>query len=98
VLWEAFVTAILAAGPAAERRSRYGAKPAPFTASTATEDTRSECGRERTPGALHVEDLLPQDVRVPAVLGEFAQYVEVHPAHRERAAPVAVDGVVQPQG
>src|SRR5208282_2270344 len=35
---------------------------------------------ERTPGALPVEDLLPQDVCVPAVLGEFAQYVEVHPA------------------
>jgi hypothetical protein len=29
---------------------------------------------------------------VPAVLGEFAQYVEVHPAQRERAAPVAVRG------
>src|ERR1039457_7426453 len=27
---------------------------------------------ERTPGALPVEDLLPQDVCVPAVLGEFA--------------------------
>jgi hypothetical protein len=51
---------------------------------------------ERTPGALPVEDLLPQDVCVPAVLGEFAQYVEVHPAQRERAAPVAVDPVVQP--
>jgi hypothetical protein len=48
--------------------------------------------------ALTVEDLLPQDVCVPAVLGEFAQYVEVHPAQRERAAPVAVDPVVQPQG
>ena len=52
----------------------------------------------RTPRALPVEDLLPQDVCVPAVLGEFAQYVEVHPAQRERAAPVAVDPVVQPQG
>ena len=45
-----------------------------------------------------VEDLLPQDVCVPAVLGEFAQHVEVDPAQRERAAPVAVDPVVQPQG
>jgi hypothetical protein len=44
--------------------------------------------------ALTVEDLLPQDVCVPAVLGEFAQYVEVRPAQRERAAPVAVDPVV----
>jgi hypothetical protein len=39
---------------------------------------------ERTPGALPVKDLLPQDVCVPAVLGEFAQYVEVHPAQRGR--------------
>jgi hypothetical protein len=53
---------------------------------------------ERTPDALPGEDLLPQDVCVPAVLGEFAQYVEIHPAQQERAAPVAVDPVVQPQG
>lgn len=33
VLWEAFVVAMLATGPAAERRSRYGNKPALFTAS-----------------------------------------------------------------
>ncbi len=32
VLWEAFVAAMLAAGPAVERRSRYGDKPALFTA------------------------------------------------------------------
>ena len=32
VLWEAFVVAMLAAGPALERRSRYGDKPALFTA------------------------------------------------------------------
>jgi Family of unknown function (DUF5519) len=31
--WEAFVIAVLAAGPVAERRSRYGDKPALFTAS-----------------------------------------------------------------
>jgi hypothetical protein len=30
--WEAFVLAMLAAGPAAERRSRYGDKPALFSA------------------------------------------------------------------
>jgi hypothetical protein len=51
-----------------------------------------------SPSALPVEDLLPQDVRMAAVLGEFAQYVQVHPAHRERATPVAVDPVVQTQG
>jgi hypothetical protein len=33
VLWEAFVVAMLAMGPAVERRSRYGNKPALFTAS-----------------------------------------------------------------
>ena len=62
--------------------------------------TTSERGswHEQTPGALPVEDLLPQDVRMPAVLGEFAQYVKVHPAQRERAAPVAVDPIVQPEG
>jgi hypothetical protein len=31
--WEAFVTAMLAAGPATERRSRYGDKPALFAGS-----------------------------------------------------------------
>jgi Family of unknown function (DUF5519) len=31
--WEAFVTAMLAAGHATERRSRYGHKPALFTGS-----------------------------------------------------------------
>jgi hypothetical protein len=35
---------------------------------------------------------------MPAVLGEFAQHVEIHPAQRKRAAPVAVDNVVQPEG
>jgi hypothetical protein len=34
---------------------------------------------------------------VPAVLSEFAQHAEVHPAQRERAAAIAVDQVVQPQ-
>ena len=33
VLWEAFVVAMLAAGPATERRSRYADKPALFAAS-----------------------------------------------------------------
>ena len=53
---------------------------------------------ERTPGALPAENLLPQDVCMPAVLGEFPQYVQVHPAQRERSPPVAVHPVVQPQG
>jgi hypothetical protein len=52
----------------------------------------------RTLGESTAEDLLPQDVCMSAVLGEFAQYVEVHPAQRARTAPVAVDPVVQAQG
>ena len=31
-------------------------------------------------GALLVDQLLPKDVCVPAVLGELTQHVEVHPA------------------
>jgi len=52
---------------------------------------------ERSP-ALLAEDLLAQYVCMPAVLSELTQDVKVHPAQRERAAPVAVDHVVQPQG
>jgi hypothetical protein len=33
VIWEAFVVAMLAAGPVVESRSRYGDKPALFSAS-----------------------------------------------------------------
>jgi hypothetical protein len=44
--------------------------------------------------AVTVDELLSQDVRVTAVLSEFAQHVEVHPAQWERAAPVAADYVV----
>jgi Family of unknown function (DUF5519) len=45
VLWEAFVVAMLAAGPVAERRSRYGDKPALFTASR-------EIAHMETPGVI----------------------------------------------
>lgn len=48
--------------------------------------------------ALLAQDLLPQDVCMPAVLSELTQDVKVHPAQRERAAAVAVNHVVQPQG
>ena len=47
--------------------------------------------------SLLVEELLSQDVGVPAVLGEFAQQMEVHPAQWERSAPVTAENVVQPQ-
>jgi len=46
---------------------------------------------------LFGEKLLAEDVRVPAVLGELPQRVHVDPAQRQRAAPVAVDRVVQAQ-
>jgi hypothetical protein len=59
---------------------------------------RPSSRQERTPGALLADELLAQDVGVPAVLSELAQHVEVYPAQRERAAPVAVDDVVQAQG
>jgi hypothetical protein len=45
VLWEAFVVAMLATGPAVERRSRYGDKPALFTASR-------EIARLEAPGVI----------------------------------------------
>ena len=48
--------------------------------------------------ALLVDELLAQDVCVPTVLSELAQHVEVYPAKWERATPVAVHHVVQPQG
>ncbi len=60
--------------------------------------TASHWRHERKPDRLVVHELLAQDVCVPAVLGELAQRVEVYPAQRERAAPVAVDHVVEPQG
>src|SRR3954468_23310243 len=49
---------------------------------------------ERTPGRYPLRICSLRDVCVPAVLGEFAQDVEVHPAQRERAPPVAVDPVL----
>jgi len=52
----------------------------------------SHSSRER------LKDLLSEDVCVPAVLSKLPEHVEVHPAQRERAAPVAADCVVQPQG
>lgn len=45
VRWDAFVTAMLAAGAAEERRSRYGDKPALFTA-------RREIAHLEAPGVI----------------------------------------------
>lgn len=44
-LWDAFVTAMLEAGPVVERRSRYGDKPALFTA-------RREIAHMEAPGVI----------------------------------------------
>ena len=52
----------------------------------------------RSRARLVIDDLLSEDVGVAAVLGKLTQHVEVDPAQRERAAPVAVDHVVQAQG
>jgi hypothetical protein len=46
-VWEAFVIAMLAAGPVVERRSRYGDKPALFSASR-------EIAHLETPGVIDV--------------------------------------------
>ncbi len=45
----------------------------------------------------HVDELLAQDVGVPAVLSELTQDVEVHPVQRERAASVAGEQFLQRQ-
>ena len=47
-------------------------------------------------GALLAEDLLAQHVCTRAVLRKLTQDGRVHPAQRERAAPIAADDVVQP--
>jgi hypothetical protein len=49
MLWEAFVFAMLAAGPAVERCSRHGDKPALFTASR-------EIARLEAPGVIDLRD------------------------------------------
>jgi Family of unknown function (DUF5519) len=68
VLWEAFVTAMLAAGPVAERRSRYGDKPALFTASR-------EIAHMEMPGVI--------DLRITrAAWGQVKEHFSADPAVR----------------
>ena len=50
------------------------------------------------PSGARSEDLLAQNVRVAAVLGEFPEHVQVDPPQRQRAAPVASDKVVKAEG
>jgi hypothetical protein len=76
VVWEAFATAMLAAGPVAERRSRYGDKPALFTASREIAHmemagvidlriTRAAWGRSRSSSVL----IPPSGVTHPGATG-----------------------------
>ena len=53
---------------------------------------QSDCFR------LFGEDLLPQDVSVPAVLRELSHHVKVNPAHGQCAPPIAVHDIVQRKG
>ena len=55
------------------------------------------CGHRRFRPRLLGQQLLAQDVGVPAVLGQLAQHVEVDPAQRKPAASVPVDDVVHPE-
>lgn len=51
-LWEAFVSAMLAAGPATERRSRFADKPALFT-------SRREIAHSEAPGIIDLRITAP---------------------------------------
>jgi hypothetical protein len=51
--------------------------------------------RRELPQQSGVEDLLPEDVSMPAVLGELPEHMQVHPAQGERAAAVAAEHVVE---
>ncbi len=46
---------------------------------------------------LVAQKLFAEDIGVAAMLRQLAQYVEIHPAQREWATPVALDDVVQGQ-
>src|SRR4029077_4092836 len=49
-----------------------------------------------SPGALPgAQDLLPEDVRVAAMLGEFPQAVQIHPPQGQRSQIVPPENVVQ---
>ena len=40
------------------------------------------------------QDLLTQDIGVPAMLRQFAQHVQLDPAQRQRPAPIAGENVI----
>ena len=92
----------------ARSRTSRSASPSARAPSTSTRWSRrpragQPPGRSSTwsPAAelrLLGEQLLAQDVGVPAVLGELAQHVQVDPAQRQRAAAVAAEHVVDREG
>ena len=51
-----------------------------------------------TPTSARGEDLLAQDVGMPAVLGQLAQHVQEDPAQRQGAATVAVHHLPEAEG
>src|ERR1700747_1532348 len=59
----------------------------------------SGAGRRDRSGAhtTGAQNLLPEDVRVPAVLGEFTQGVQVDPAQGQRSKAVPPEHVIQVQ-
>lgn len=46
--------------------------------------------------ALPTEQLLPQNIRMATMLCHLTEHVEIYPAQRKRAAPVALNDVVDP--
>jgi hypothetical protein len=70
--------------------------------------TGAHAAHDETPGSrslgvkanrddLVAQELFAEDIGVAAMLRQLAEYVEIHPAHREWATPVALDYVVQGQ-
>ena len=72
-------------GPGPENRPKTLNRGSPAAAGLPTD---ADSGARR-------EDLLAQDVRVAAMLGEFPEHVQVDPPQGQRAAPVTPDEVVK---
>jgi hypothetical protein len=83
-------------GPGGQQSGRLRLTRRHVTADPLT-GTRFRRGMSVDVGALLVDELLAQNVCVPAVLSEFTQHVEVHPSQRERTTPVALEHVIEVQ-
>ena len=73
-------------------RERQIAEAAPPSRTTPTRRGGPSLARDPGPAAASLplgEDLLAEDIRVPAVLGELPQDMEEHPAERHRPSPMA---------